>query len=686
MTTQKGEMKRTFCQICKCNCGIIAEVKNGRILRIEGDRENPNSRGKLCVKGMNSLEILYHSERLKKPLLNTGERGDPQWEEIPWDLALGIMKSKLEALKAKYGPESTVFLLGTTSRILDTSLVRRFANLYGTPNVTETWSICVGPKVLGYLATFGHPRYPICEFSHSRFIVLWGTNPLVSYMHRYHAVVEDILRAKMENGAPIVVIDPRKSETATIANYHLPIKPNTDFYLAMGMVQYLIDNDLYDHDFVTRYTTGFDELRASLGGYDLEAVAKKTDLPIRLIREVTERLAQSKPASIDRREGILHTVNGLQTARAIAILMALTGNVDIQGGLVFNPPIRLNDITLKEKLPEVKKAFWAERYPLALDCSGYLVEAILSEQPYPIKSLVALEVNPLLTLPNTKKVIEAMKKLEFVAVHDPFLTETCRFADLVLPATTFYEKAEIDIGLLKRTRWLRTRRRVIEPLYDSKSETELMMELGDKMGYRNSFNFSSEDDILRSLLKGSEGEPYALEELEKGVCLEQMKPGYLRDRGFNTPSGKIELLPSILRPFGASIPKPIQGPAESGDYPFLLVTGAKVPSYYHSQFRNVESLTKLCPSPFAEVGAGIAQKAGVSEGDIIRISTPAGALEITARIREEMHPFTVSIPHGWTDHNANILIDDLFVEPLSGAPMYRGIPCQVTKGPLRGSA
>ncbi len=672
-------MKRTFCQICKCDCGIVAEVKNGKILRIEGDRGNPNSRGKLCVKGKNSLDVLYHGDRLKKPLLNTGDKGSPEWKEISWDLALEITENKLGELKTRHGPESVAFLFGTTSRTLDTSLVRRFANVYGTPNVTQTWSICVGPKVLAYLATFGGPSYPTCDFANANFIMLWGANPLVSYMHRYHGVVEDILKARRTRGASVVVVDPRESETARIGDFHLRIKPNSDFYLAMGMIQYLIDNDLYDHDFVREYTIGFHKLKESLGGYDLESVARKTDLPIEQIRQITERLAESRPASIDRREGILHSVNGLQTARAIAILMSLTGNVDVQGGLIFNPPIKLNNITLEERLPTGKKPFWGEQYPLASDGSGYLAEAILSDRPYPIRSVFVLESNPVLTLPNTKKVITALKKLEFLVVHDFFLTETCKFADLVLPACTFYEKSEVDVGLLKKVRWVRIRRKVVEALNESKSEAEFVRDLGIKMGYSNDFDFPTEDSMLRVLFQGSDIERYSLGELEDGIYLEDVPPGYLRERGFDTPSGKIELVPSILTPFHEDLPHPIASPAESEKYPFLVITGPKVPSYYHSQFRNTQTLSKLNPVPCAEVGTGIARKVEISDGDIIEIRTHVGRLNIKATVRENMHPFTVSVPHGWTDCNANVLTDDLLTEPLSGAPMYRGIPCQVRK-------
>ncbi len=663
--------KRAICQVCKCDCGTIVEVDNGKVVKISGDPEDPNSGGKLCVKGRNYVEVLYHPERLKKPLLNVGERGNPEWKEISWDEALDVIAEKLAELKREGLEESLVFLHGPAARVVDRSIVRRFANAFGTPNVTGSWSYCVGPMVLASRLILGFP-YPICDFENAKLILLWGTNPLVSKVHRYRGVIDEIIKAK-RGGAKIVTIDPRKSETARISDYHVKIRPGGDIYLALGLLRYVIENKLYDEDFVKNHVTGFEELKKAVKDYTLDYVEQKTDVPQELIEEVGNLLGNVKPASIDFREGILHNVHGLQTARAIISLAAITGNVDTEGGIVRNPSVKLNDITLES--PK-KKPFWIDRFPLAEDCSAYLSEAILSEKPYPIKVLMVFKSNPVLTLPNEKKVVSALKKLELVVVHDVFLTETCKFADIVLPAATFLEKAEIDAVPLKKLRWVRVKRRVVRPVGEAKSEVEFIIALAKKLGYGSLFPFSSDEDVVKELLRGSEVERYSLDELERGVLLEN-RIGEMRKNGFPTRSAKIELFPEELKRVGAFELKPLEV-ENSSDFPYFLITGARVRPYYHSQFRNVRTLRNLSPKPLAEVGRGVADSEKISDGDLIKVETEFGELVIEAKVVEDMHPFTVSIPHGWSGCNANALVGDVF-EPVTGVPAFRGLKCRVRK-------
>ncbi len=669
--------KRSICQLCKCDCGILVDIEDGRVISIMGDPENPNNRGRVCIRGKNADKVLYHPERLKKPLLNVGERGAPKWKEISWDEALKIIAEKLTELKKEGVEESLVFLYGPAGRKVDVSIVRRFANVFGTPNVTGSWSYCVGPKVLTSQMLFGFP-YPVGDFARSKLILLWGTNPLVSRIHRYHGIVEDLLHAK-NNGAKIVVIDPRKSETARIADYHLKIRPGRDIYLAMGLINYLIENNLYDREFVKKHVSGFEKLAKSVKIHSIDYTEAKTDIPAKVIEEIGDLLGSIKPATIDRREGVLHNVNGFQTTRAIAILAAITGNVDVEGGLIFNPSIQIKDITLKELLPASGKVpFWKERFPLAKDCSAYLSDVILSENPYPIKVLIVFKSNPVLTLPDTKKFIRAMKKLELVVVHDIFLTATCNYADIVLPASTFFEKSEIDAVPLKKYRWVRIKRRVVEPVGEAKSEAEFIIALARKMGYRDYFSYSSEDEIVRELLEGTEVEDYSLEELERGILLEN-PIGEIRKKGFPTPSGKIELFPDILRQMKMYELAPVSDAETTPEYPYVLITGARTSPYYHSQFRNIEPLRRINPEPLAEVGEGISKKERVSDGEYVKIKTKFGELEIKASLVSDMHPYTISIPHGWENCNANLLTGNVF-EPLTGAPMYRAIPCRVERG------
>ncbi len=662
-------IKRTICQICKCDCGAIAEVENDKVVRIFGDRDDPNSMGKLCVKGRNYTKVLYHPNRIKKPLLNVGKRGSPEWKEISWEKALDIIAEKLLELKREGLEESLVFLHGPSARIVDRSVVKRFANIFGTPNVTGSWAYCVGSMVLASQLLLGFP-YPICDFENSKLIVLWGANPAVSKVHRYGGVFEEIVKAKRK-GAKVIVIDPRRSESAKIADIHIRVRPGSDIYLALGILNRLIKKELHNAEFVEKHVLGFEKLRREVEKYTPDFVEKKTDVPRELIEIAAELIGKVKPASIDFREGILHSINGFQTARAILSIAAITGNVDVKGGIIRNPSVKLNDITLKE--PD-KKPFWKDKFPLAKDGSAYLSEAILSDG-YPVKVLIVFKSNPVLTLPNSKRFIEALERIELIVVHDIFLTATCKYADVVLPASTFLEKAEIDAVPLKKHRWVRVKRRVVNPVGEAKSEVEFVVALAKKLGYEKFFPYSSEEDVIRELLRGSEVEKYSVEELEKGVRLDN-PIGEMRKSGFPTPSGKIELFPEILEKVGAQKFEILE--EDSEEFPYYLITGARVLPFYHSQFRNVESLVKLNPEPIAEVGVEIARNEGISNGDFVEIETKFGNLKVKAAVNKDLHPLTVSVPHGWEESNANFLTGSVF-DPLSGAPMYRGIKCNVRK-------
>jgi thiosulfate reductase/polysulfide reductase chain A len=263
-TAMSADTVRTFCQICRAECGMIAHVERGRVVRVEGDPDDQWSRGRLCVKGRNAPQILYAEDRLLHPLIR--ERKNGALQRASWDEAIGFIAGKMETMKERYGPEALVFYHGTTAKILDEAVMRRLAKLYGTPNVTGTWSVCVGPKVLAYNNTFGRPPMPWCDLKNAHYIVLWGANPPVTHLHRYHGISSDIIAAR-KNGARLAVVDPRRTPLAAKADIYLQIRPGTDLALALAMIQHIITNDLYDKEFVAAYTHGFAELAERVAPY-----------------------------------------------------------------------------------------------------------------------------------------------------------------------------------------------------------------------------------------------------------------------------------------------------------------------------------------------------------------------------------------------------------------------------------
>jgi anaerobic selenocysteine-containing dehydrogenase len=580
--------KPTTCQICACDCGLLATLEDGQVVEVRGDPENPHNRGGICVKGKSSPRVLQSAQRVLRPLIrNPSATGS--FKEISWDGALNEIAARLTLIKDRYGPEALAIYQGKTTRFIDRTFISAFARLFGTPNVTGVWSFCVGPKVLGYRATFGAPLFPTCDFRHAKLIVLWGTNPAVSHMHRYLRVYDDILAAKRD-GAKLVVIDPRPHATAKAAHVHLPVAPGTDSYLALGLVKLLIENEWIDHAFVENHTVGFSHLRDAVKGLDLASVASQTGIDAQLIVELARDLGTLKPASIDRREGTMHVVNGTQLNRVLAILSAITGNVDVPGGLTFQPGIPW-DTSLGIDNAVEQKPFWAEVLPLAQDGTGLLADSILNDKPYPIRALISVAGNPVAVFPNAKKTIAALRDLDLLVVNDLFLTETAELAHIVLPGVTFFEKGEFETGPLKPGQWIKTTEPLVAPRGESKPEWVFFARLAEAMGFDALRGYGSEDDILQRVFSDSGRLDLDPAELRRGRSLQPISHGGLLENGFHTPSGKIELFSELLQKEGYSpLPEAEDACPTTTEYPFRLTTGARINAFDHSQHRNIPEL------------------------------------------------------------------------------------------------
>ncbi|HUS69823.1 MAG TPA: molybdopterin-dependent oxidoreductase [Anaerolineae bacterium] len=661
---------RTFCQICRAECGMIAHLEDGKVVRIEGDPEDPWSRGKLCVKGRNAHRILYAKDRILHPLLRD-VRGRP-FRRVSWDEAVNFIAGKLQALRGDCGPETLVFYRGTTAKVVDDAVLSRLAKLYGTPNVTGTWSVCVGPKILAYNNTFGRPPMPWCDLRNARYIILWGASPTATHLHRYHGISTDI-RAARQQGARLVVIDPRRLPIAAQADAYLQIRPGTDLALALAMIHHIVGNSLHDQEFVEAHTLGFHELAEHVAPYTPQWAERITEVPGSTIEEVATGFAVTKPASLDRRQGVQHCRNATQTLRAMAILMAITGNVDVEGGLMLTPYRSLKSLPVPDGLPSPAPGFWQDRFPMARDVSALLPEAILSKSPYPIRGLVVIEGNPMSCFANTGKVRQALASLDLVVIHDLFMNDSTEFADVVLPACTFLEKGEISVQSLRTDYPVRTRLPVVEPRGEAYPEWKWLSLLGRRLGYEEFFPFDTDQQAIDAVLSqaGWTDQEPATPTIH----------GRVLETGFTTPSGRIELYSRSLEERGADpLPTaPIDWP-EDDAYPYYLITGAKVPQFYHSQHRNVPALRKAHPEPLVEMSRALAAEVGLRDGQQAIIETHVGTAVFKAKISEAIHPLTVSIPHGWAGpHNANWLVDDVACDPLAGTPPFRDMRCRVKK-------
>ena len=669
--------KPTVCQICGCNCSLLATIENDRIVSVEGNPKAPHNRGGICVKGKRSPNILYAPDRILSPLKR--RKDGSGFDPITWDDALSEIAEKLLKIKNDHGAEALTIYRGRSTRFIDRAFMAAFAQLYGTPNMTGVWTLCVGPKIIGYRATFGLSAFPMCDFQNARLIVLWGTNPAASRMHRYFSLPGDI-RSAVRNGAELVIVDPRKHRFAIEADFHLPINPGTDTYLIMALIKLIIDQGWTDNDYIQKYTTGFDRLVRSLEGFDLDTAAASTGISLKAIEKLAKKVGTIKPAAIDRREGVIHQINGTQINRALAIMIAVTGNADMPGGLNFTAwPNWDNSLGISKTLDV--PSIWNSQYPLALDGAQTLTDAILEEQPYPIKAMICISGNPMSSLPNTKRIKEALGKLDLLVVNDLFMTETAEIADYVLPGVTFYEKGEFHAEPLKPEQWIQTTEPLIEPRSESKSEWRFMQELAERLGYEQLSDLGNEDEILRRVFHDSGKPDLDPVSLRHGLNLGPMTFGKQLDSGFSTSSGKIEIYSDWLEQSGYA-PLPVAEDACfcDGTYPYRLITGARNDAFYHSQYRNIPELRKLCPHPEAEIPTEIASYLGVRNGDFIQIETQWGNMNIRLKIVHGMNPNTISIPHGWPGRdNVNYLVGDTLRDSIAGTPAYKAVPCNLVK-------
>jgi formate dehydrogenase (coenzyme F420) alpha subunit len=670
------QRKPTTCQICLCDCGLYAVVEDGKVLAVEGDPENPQSRGGMCVKGAASPRIVNAPDRLTRPLRRRPGGG---FEEIGWDRALGEIAEKLRDLREREGPESLCLHYGRSTRFIDRAFFAAFGRLYGTPNVTGVWSLCVGSKLVAYEETFGPPLFPWCDFPNANAIVLWGTNPRESRMHRYFRVYDDLREAR-RRGAKLVVVDPRAPALAREANLHLALNPGTDAHLALALLRILLDEGWHDAAIVAAHTEGFEELREAVSSVDVEAAARVTGVASGAMREFARILGTLKPCSFDRREGTIHLRNGTQVNRALAILCAVTGNVDVPGGLTFNftGPWKAS-LGIQGNVRA--KPFWAEEFPLAVDATGQLpLRALGGEWPV-LRALFCLGANPATTLPGTAETVKALRALELLVVDDLFLTETAELAHYVLPGASFFEKGELEVGPFKRGDWVKVTAPVVPPAGEARPEWRVMAELAARLGHPELAAFQDEDEVARRVFLDSGRPELDPTELRKGKLLAPLTHGTLLREGFRTQSGKIQLLARRFERLGyPPLPVPEDACPTSKAFPWRLVTGARVMAYNHSQHRNIPELRKLCPEPLAEISEEIARRIGAMEGDAIRVETAWGSMELPATVVAGMNPNTVGVPHGWTGaQNVNRILSPACFDPISATPAYKAVPCRVRR-------
>ncbi|MBW1916218.1 MAG: molybdopterin-dependent oxidoreductase, partial [Deltaproteobacteria bacterium] len=649
---------KSTCRMDHGGCGALVHVKEGKVIKIEGNPEHPISKGKLCVKGLSSAHHLYHPDRLGFPMKRVGERGEGKWERISWDEALDTIAHTMKEIRAKYGPEAIAVGLGTDRNIQSQLYI--LGNTIGTPNNFSAGHVCYVPKVRTLEITAGghfeagwFPRmyYPYDVMPEC--LMAWGNQASFTSDDSPHPCAVGF-RDAVRNVNKLIVVDPRFTWEASKANLWLQLRPGTDAALALGMLNVIINEDLYDKDFVEQWTFGFDKLKDRVQEYTPEKVEEITWVPSEKIIKAARMYATSKPAILHPGVAIEQHVSTTQTIRALLCMIGITGNFDIPGGnVVCDRTVKgtTSYLELHDKLsPEiVKKRLTSDKYKLIT--SGFwpiipanALNSILTGKPYPLRALFYAAYNPMVCAANTKKVYEALKKVDFMAISELYMTPTAELADIVLPASMWLERDEIH---LNQCDWgYSIRQKAVDQIDERKSDWWIFFELAKRMGG------SDLPDVEEYIAESLRPAGLTFDDLrEKGFAHlpESFKYKKYEKVGFSTPSKKFELYSNVMEdlgydplPFHREPPEsPMSSPELAKEYPLVLTTGGRINGFFHSEFRQIERLRRLNPDPLMEIHPDTASSLDIRDGDWVWIESPRGRVKQKAKVTPGIDPRVV---------------------------------------------
>ena len=695
---------KSVCRSCHGGCGTLMHVDEGRLVRVRGDPDSPLNQGRLCPIGTATLDLVYHPDRLQHPLRRTGPRGSGRWQRISWDEALEEISTRLLDIRRDFGAESIA--LGTGTGRHHIRWVSRFGHALGTPNWAEPgFAQCFHPRVNTCLLTYGD--FPVCDFTSNtqpQCILYWGHNPLNSGPDgetRFNA------RDSLAHNPKVIVVDPRETELSKRADVWLRVRPGVDDALGLAMLNVIIGEKLYDAAFVARWTHGFDALAAHVRKYTPEWAEPITWVPAEKIRMAARLFATTKPAMLEWGCAIEHTPKCIQTVRALSMLPALTGNIDVPGGWVFGMKGLGRFPSLIENLtPEANaKRLGADRFKMLCGEGAdlpaahipTLLQAMREGKPYPVKAFLVFGNNTLTTYANSKLVYESLMKLDFMVCADLFMTPTAELADIVLPAAAWPELDQVAGFPTIAANVVVAQQKVVQ-IGECKPDEEIFVELARRM----KLGLCEEpvrDVLNRQLAAGGVG--LTFEELaRRGFYQMPMKYHKYVERGFRTPTGKIELYSTRFEQMGyAPLPyyveppeSPYATPEVAKEFPLVLTTGARIPFFFNSEHRQLPHLRKARRDPRAEIHPDTAARHGIADGEWMWIETRRGRIRQRAQLTPGIDPQVVQAEHGWWfpedpapeygvwKSNVNVLTDNgPPYDPQMGTYQLRGLLCRVAR-------
>jgi thiosulfate reductase / polysulfide reductase chain A len=638
----------TFCDLCFWKCNAIATVRDGRLWKIEGNPNDPLSRGRLCPRGTGGIAAVTDPDRLRAPLIRTRERGAEEWKEVTWDEALDYIAARMKKIAAAHGPESmALFAHG-----IGGTFVRHTLKAYGTPNIAApSFAQCRGPRDVGFNLTFGEEvgSPERTDIANTDCLVLIGSH-LGENMH--NTQVQEFADA-VGRGATVIVVDPRFSVAASKAKYYLPINPGTDLALILAWMHVIVTEKLYDADYVAKYGYGFEQFAASLATCTPEWAYPETGIEPETIRATAREMARHRPATLVH-PGRHVNWNGddAQRSRAIALLNALLGSWGRKGGfyLPASMDVPAYDYPPYPKPARPKLDNPGKKYPFAHEAlTTGIRDATLRSQPYPIKGWMVYATNLINALPNPAATIRAIQQLDLLVVIDVIPSEIAGWADVVLPESIYLERHdELNVELFKEP-FVGLRQPVVDSPHDQQPNWWIAKKLAEKLGLGAFYPWHDIETYLETRLKGAN---LSFADLKRtGVVRGPHQPIYF-DEGapaeFATPSGKIEFYSSQLAQAGFD-PVPRYTPPEAGPPGAFRLLYGRAPMHSFSRTQTNRLLTDLMSENEVWLNAVAARRLGFKTGDYVRLHNQDGIVSNRVRVKatERIHPDCVFLVHGF---------------------------------------
>ena len=639
------ENRLSVCDMCFNKCSLIARVRGGVVEKLDPNPKYLKSRGMLCARGNAGIHQLYDPDRLKYPLLRKGERGEGKWQRLSWDQALDHAAEQLTKLAEKYTRCGTAFMAGAD---MQSAFVHRFAEAYGSFNTVSHESMCLISGTRGFLDTFG--EVPIPDLQYSKYVIMLGAN-------RFEALVTpdsiDLMSA-MQKGCKLITIDPRYTKTAARSHAWYPIRPRTDMAFLLALAHVLVNEGLYDKEFVAKRCSGIKELREHVQKYTPEWAAKETEIPAQDIVTMARELAAAAPASMiypGRRSS--NYTDSSQVRRAFAIVNALLGNWDRPGGLTAARVVGLKggvpfEAPWYDDNPEDRADAHGAKLMFEEEGSFKLMrDAIIKQEPYPVKGFVSYKTNPMQTAANRQKTIQMAKALDFMMTIDIVMSDTAFMADLVLPSQCALERqdpcsAQQGSSACACVVW---RDPVVDkPMFESRSAFWIMKELAKRMDLAEAFDFSVED-FRKAQLEELPGAEKALK--EDGVYYNPSKLyGVYENKAFKTKSRKIELYNQRYKEVGLD-PLPVYQPPQAVPQDkFRLVVGRSAVVTQSSSTNNA-LLNEFKSNNRLWIHPEPAGRLGIKDGDPVQVQSPIGRQKLAAKVTSETRPDVVYMATGF---------------------------------------